>query len=501
MTDLRAEHKKTLETCEQLYNEKVARGQLMSTFPERSSSPVPVATLDIDYSISSMKARIDELNANLEELRHSYNNMTVTKPPTGRPKKSESLPTNTISRMNGKRAKSGEQYFWKPLSATSSADDLSVEDRRNGLSSSLEGPRTVEEAVSRIHNMWENFSVDDYAPRRSARQRSNSLSRLSTERRSRSADRETPRDEWTPKITIPKPFQMMLREANKAPKKTKAMVELDEKRHNQHKKEEAECQKKFKARPIPAHVYLPLYDEIMEEQERKRRHTKQKCAEMIKSSVKPFKFSLREEEKRKIHHEKHANMWNDSQPTTSFRANPYPAHLFENGLEDRVKEDEEYRRIRIQMRAEELLHASSLPPNMKARGEEYTMGKQRSRQRAERAYEAGILIEPEFKPRVNNSIPDFEELHKQFQKQMCKNKFSREATVCKPFNLRTSSIASSKTKIYDNSFDDTFKENVKPYRNSQPKSASLLSGSLSNSLDSIPAKMTAAAEMRRSKLQ
>ena len=50
-----------------------------------------------------------------------------------------------------------------------------------------------------------------------------------------------------------------------------AQEELEEKRLAEQKAEEAELSRKFKASPAPAHIYLPLYDEIAEQQETKRR--------------------------------------------------------------------------------------------------------------------------------------------------------------------------------------------------------------------------------------
>ena len=247
------------------------------------------------------------------------------------------------------------------------------------------------------------------------------------------------------------------------------------------KEEEAECQKKFKATPIPAHVYLPLYDELMEEQETRRRHNKKTCAEMIKSSVKPFKFSQREEEKKKIRTAKHQAMWNDNEPQKkNFKANPFPAHLFDTTGSDRMKEDEEYRRIRVQMRAEEQLQKAALPPNMRSRGEEYFYGKSRSKTNAAKAKKSGIELEPEFRPHVNQTMPDFEEMHRQFQRELSRRKLAKEATTCKPFNLRTNSIASSRSKIYDDIMHDeeTLKENRWPFANprSRPRSNLSMSG-------------------------
>ena len=54
-------------------------------------------------------------------------------------------------------------------------------------------------------------------------------------------------------------------------------------------------------------------------------------------------------------------------PKPSFKARPVPKKVFDSTVDDKLMEEEEYRKIRIKMRAEQLLHTASLPPNMSAR--------------------------------------------------------------------------------------------------------------------------------------
>ncbi|XP_051936178.1 protein FAM161A-like [Hippocampus zosterae] len=62
------------------------------------------------------------------------------------------------------------------------------------------------------------------------------------------------------RITVPKPFQMMLRETRKAP--TRSEVELENTLLRRELDELRECQKKFRASPAPAHIRRPLADII-----------------------------------------------------------------------------------------------------------------------------------------------------------------------------------------------------------------------------------------------
>ncbi|XP_050932713.1 protein FAM161A [Lates calcarifer] len=66
------------------------------------------------------------------------------------------------------------------------------------------------------------------------------------------------------KVTVPKPFQMMLREEERKRHKvrTRSEIELENTLLRQELEELRECQKKFRASPAPVHIHLPLYEII-----------------------------------------------------------------------------------------------------------------------------------------------------------------------------------------------------------------------------------------------
>ncbi|XP_047191311.1 uncharacterized protein C2orf16-like isoform X2 [Scophthalmus maximus] len=66
------------------------------------------------------------------------------------------------------------------------------------------------------------------------------------------------------KVTVPKPFQMMLREEERKRHKvrTRSEIELENTLLKRELEELRECQKKFRASPAPAHIHLPLYEII-----------------------------------------------------------------------------------------------------------------------------------------------------------------------------------------------------------------------------------------------
>lgn len=93
---------------------------------------------------------------------------------------------------------------------------------------------------------------------------------------------------------------MTLREARKKSQlmKSNMFLELDKLKNKRQSQDEAECQKQFRAQPVPAHVFLPLYHEIMEQNEVRRQIATQKRKELLLSTQRPFSFLEKEEKKK-----------------------------------------------------------------------------------------------------------------------------------------------------------------------------------------------------------
>ena len=285
-------------------------------------------------------------------------------------------------------------------------------------------------ALDVVEDMWEGFSVYDYPPESSPPR-----------------ERIQKKKEWTPQITIPKPFGMTVREAKKKANMTRSQAILQEDLKKKREKEEAELHKKFRAQPVPATTFVPLYDEITRQNELRRYQVRELSKAILKSTEKPFKFVKREEEKKQLRRTKSlsniADLENKMEEKKKFKANPFPDHLFDLTLADKVAEKEEYRTIKMRMRAQEMLAVSRLPPNMEARGEEYTLGHFRSKLNKEGNKNAFMTKEHKFRPQINPDIPDFDDLHRQFEKEMRDKKREREPTVSEPFNLRTSRVSTA----------------------------------------------------------
>lgn len=114
-------------------------------------------------------------------------------------------------------------------------------------------------------------------------------------------------------------------------------------------------------------------------------------------------------------------------------------------------EAELFREIRIQMRAKDLLQSSVAPiDTSNCRREPQSRTATRTKQER-----LGFLQDKSFsfKPRINPTIPDFEELYWAFQRKTLRRQEIKEPIHNKPFKLRTSNLhsrqrqASEKIKV------------------------------------------------------
>ncbi|NXA18801.1 F161A protein, partial [Ibidorhyncha struthersii] len=305
----------------------------------------------------------------------------------------------------------------------------------------------------RIDKMWDGFRVEDYISRTK-----HSLPRSPAFRMIQKKQKA-----WSPKVTVPKPFQMTIREARKKEQnlKSKSQIELENNLLKKQLEEEAECQKKFRANPVPAAIFLPLYHEIMQRNEERRRSVKERSKLKLLASQKPFKFIEREKQRNEIRKMQLRDLSAPEKKTKLFKAKPVPKYVYSPAVNDKLKEEELYREIRIRMRAEELLRNSSLPNSRLALSDTNKKKKHK-------------CIEPkqtEQKLKVKSSVPDFERLHQKFQKQLLQQKQVKHLTVCEPFDLRTPYIPSNKGKILKDIQEDEekLKETRWPYASPRRK--------------------------------
>ncbi|XP_062345414.1 protein FAM161A [Cinclus cinclus] len=335
-------------------------------------------------------------------------------------------------------------------------------------------------ARQQIEKMWDGFSLEDY------------ISRARHSLPSSPPCRKVPKKQkaWSPRITVPKPFQMTIREAQKKEQnvKSKSQMELENHLLKKQLEEEAECQKKFRANPVPAAVLLPLYHDIVQQNEKRRRSVKETSKLKLLASQKPFKFIERERQKRETRKMQLKDVLPPENKTKVFRARPVPKFVYSPDYNDKLKEKELYREIRIRMRAEELLRNSSVPNSRLALKEANEKKKHKS---------------TEHKPKIKPIIPDFDLLHEKFQKRLLQQKRVKPLTVCEPFHLFTSYIPSNKDKILKDIQEDeeTLKETRWPFASLRRKPQMGQAGSNPHLLGRGKSKYPKTTESTRRRLQ
>lgn len=357
-----------------------------------------------------------------------------------------------------------------------------------------------------IKNMWQDFRVKKRSPPqqhpfssslRSLPDDARANSKVGAKRKKRKQARD---DGWQPRVTVPKPFQMTLRELELRKKGIKSRSEIERENTDLRRQLEelTECQRKFRASPVPAHVRLPLYGELHERDEERRRLHRETEQQRLHASRRPFSFLERErlkKEQKEVRLREQMLIQDkeeEERRKCPFKAKPVPRAVKEAALGEKEKEEELYRTIKMQMRARELLHSASMPPSMLAR----RIGERQAQKAAQEDKQV-------HHPKINTKVPDFDASHRRFQKQLENRREVRPLTACEPFKLRTSTIASHKERIMADIEEE--KQSPRPTRwpfvstpaLSPMTPSSSLCSSLSGSQEYLPAKITDAAKKRQ----
>lgn len=142
------------------------------------------------------------------------------------------------------------------------------------------------------------------------------------------------------KVTVPKPFQMMLREEDRKTHRvrTRSMIELENALLRRELEELRECQKKFRASPAPVHTHLPLYEIIRRrssQRSNQRRSSGNNCSRNSKSNqasaaalTQPFHFLERERRKREAKIVAELGNLGQKEERQAFKARPMPSSVY-----------------------------------------------------------------------------------------------------------------------------------------------------------------------------
>ncbi|KAK7141989.1 hypothetical protein R3I94_011627 [Phoxinus phoxinus] len=256
-------------------------------------------------------------------------------------------------------------------------------------------------------------------------------------------------------------------------------------RDSQKAKEEAdlvECQKQFSVAPVPEHISKPLYDNLIHEQERLRKQGREQRRDFLLTTQKPFRFHKREEKKKKKEEMDSANKSEKTQPVCVRK--PIPKAASAPRFPEQLKEQEQQRKIRIHLRAQETLKASSAPiQSNEASADSQTSSAQKSKNKM-----LGYLDQKlSFRPKTNAAVPDFDKLYQAFQQKTLETAERRDVTQCKPFQLRTSALQ-PRHRSPENTQKSTDKTSL--------KRSSSFGGLTSLSMDTLPTYITDAARKR-----
>ncbi|XP_006206199.2 protein FAM161B [Vicugna pacos] len=300
---------------------------------------------------------------------------------------------------------------------------------------------------------------------------------------------------WASSITVPQPFRMTLREARKKAQWLASPASFEHERQQAQKQgqEEAECHRQFRAQPVPAHVYLPLYKEIMERSEARRQAGIQKRKELLLSSLRPFSFLEKEEQRKKVAQQRDLATTAKAKVPRQKATRRIPKSILEPALGDKLQEAELLRKIRIQMRALDMLQTASSPI---ASSRSRTDPRPRTASRTQEEKLGFLHTDFGFQPRVNPAVPDYEGLYKAFQKRAAKRRDTREVTRNKPFLLRTASPRRTQRPC-DAAASEGRRESPQPPATPLPRSHSL-SGLASLSANTLPVHITDATRRRES---
>ncbi|MBN3304810.1 F161A protein, partial [Amia calva] len=298
----------------------------------------------------------------MSELEKMYRNKLDLK--GGEPPEKDCDISKLSSRYQGKKSPMpAKQLLRKSFSANelihtfgSFVSDMSDEDAAGNCAGHIE-KGLLSSPKEHIKSMWDGFLVEDYA----------SHKRLQTCSSVKERQTKNKCEDWNPRITIPKPFNMTIREAEKKKRRVKSRSEIEMENCLLKKQVEelVECQKKFRASPVPAHVYLPLFEEINERNEDRRQFIRDRNRELLLASQKPFSFLERERKKKEMREAQLKDL-TPKMEKKAFKAKPIPKSVYDPTVSERIQEEQLYRAIKMQMRAQELLHSSSMPKSMVA---------------------------------------------------------------------------------------------------------------------------------------
>ncbi|XP_026210104.1 protein FAM161A-like [Anabas testudineus] len=142
------------------------------------------------------------------------------------------------------------------------------------------------------------------------------------------------------KVTVPKPFKMMLREEERKKHRvrTRSEIELENTLLRRELEELRECQKQFRASPAPAHIHLPLYEMIScrpslrpdRSRSSRNNYNSRSNQASVGACPQPFHFLERERRKREAKIVAELGNLGQKKERQAFKARPMPSSVYGN---------------------------------------------------------------------------------------------------------------------------------------------------------------------------
>jgi hypothetical protein len=314
LIELKNEQKKTLLYMQELYNQKQKlKNELTKSETDLTSLKLaPSQTENYNYILNTVSAYDNDDNNN-ERLSHKYDfesDKNYLESLSNKPSK-VTFESTTAAISNSPQTL---------LTMNTNYDELKdledFERRRN----------------SDIEKIWQNFELEHNTQNLKSIHFNQKFEKIKRPKTTYSSKREANRVEWVPRITVPQPFSMSIREKQKSEKKAKLTNEVKNQREKIMEDEIREGKRKFRANPVPPQVYLPLYEKLQMENEMRKMKLKKSSKEYMESVSKPFNLTEPKKVSVKVRRHSFSEGQNDD---FKFSANPLPEFYTNEELNER----------------------------------------------------------------------------------------------------------------------------------------------------------------------
>jgi hypothetical protein len=235
-------------------------------------------------------------------------------------------------------------------------------------------------------------------------------------------------------ITVPEPFKFDTRDMIR-PKSIRER-KVDEMIEKQRIEEDKLLGFKFRAKQPPKEIITPMFNQIKEKNELRRKEVKENSIKIMKEKEKPFSFYERDVANYEAK-KNQSEYVNAEFKKPAFKANEVPVVCSVELYKIMIDKDKKEREIRVKKNAEENLKKSKLPPRMEQHEKDKKDKKDKEglmRKSASKG-EEDLSRFGTFEPNKAKPVPDFDRIQRNFQETLDRKKSSQKLTNIKPFKF------------------------------------------------------------------